>query len=57
MSRRRGRIPALSLDNLDTWLAGRPDIARRNWTVTSIDGFCAAPSPGPSASRPRPGCG
>jgi uncharacterized protein len=42
MSRRRGRIPALSLDNLDTWLAGQPDIARRNWTVTSIDGFCAA---------------
>ena len=49
MSRRRGRVPALSLDDLDTWLAGQPDIARRNWTVTSIDGFCAA-----LASCPEP---
>ena len=57
MSRRRGRVPALSLDDLDTWLAGQPDIARRNWIVTSIDGFCAALLAGPSASRPRPGCG
>ena len=47
MSRRRGRVPALSLDDLDTWLAGQPDIARRNWTVTSIDGFCAALLAGP----------
>jgi uncharacterized protein len=47
MSRRRSRIPALSLDDLDTWLAGQPDIARRNWTVTSIDGFCAALLVGP----------
>ena len=47
MSRRRGRLPALSLDDLDTWLAGQPDIARRNWTVTSIDGFCAALLAGP----------
>jgi uncharacterized protein len=30
MSRRRSRIPALSLNDLDTWLAGQPDIARRN---------------------------
>ena len=37
MSRRRGRVPALSLDDLDTWLAGQPDIAQRNWTVTSIE--------------------
>ena len=47
MSRRRGRLPALSLDDLDTWLAGQPDIAHRNWTVTSIDGFCAALLAGP----------
>ena len=47
MSRRNGRIPALSLDDLDSWLAGQPDIARRNWTVTSIDGFCAALLVGP----------
>jgi uncharacterized protein len=47
MSRRRGRVPALSLDDLDTWLAGQPDIARRNWTVTSVDGFCAALLAGP----------
>jgi uncharacterized protein len=47
MSRRRGRVPALSLDDLDTWLAGQPDIAQRNWTVTSIDGFCAALLAGP----------
>ena len=47
MSWRRGRVPALSLDDLDTWLAGQPDIARRNWTVTSIDGFCAALLAGP----------
>jgi yecA family protein len=44
---RRGRLPAISLDDLDTWLASQPDIALRNWTVTSIDGFCAAPLAGP----------
>ena len=55
MSRRRGRVPALSLDDLDTWLAGQPDIARRNWTVTSIDGFCAALlDPGSSHPEPNP---
>jgi yecA family protein len=47
VSRRRGGVPALSLDDLDTWLAGQPDIARRNWTSTSIDGVCAAPLAGP----------
>jgi yecA family protein len=51
VSRRRGRIPALSLNDLGTWLAGQPDIARRNWTVTSIDGFCAAPLAGPERTE------
>ena len=27
---RRARIPALALDDLEAWLAGQPDIARRN---------------------------
>jgi uncharacterized protein len=53
MNRRRGRLPALSLDDLDTWLAGQPDIARRNWTVTSIDGFCAALLAGPERIETR----
>jgi yecA family protein len=44
---RRGRVPALALDDLEAWLAAQPDIARRNWTVSSIDGFCAALVAGP----------
>jgi len=44
---RRARIPALALDDLEAWLAGQPDIARRNWTVSSIDGLCAALVVGP----------
>jgi len=40
-------MPALSLDDLEAWLAAQPDIARRNWTVSSIDGFCAALIAGP----------
>ncbi|WP_137128540.1 YecA family protein [Roseomonas sp. HF4] len=44
---RRARIPALALDDLEAWLAGQPDIARRNWTVSAIDGFCAALVVGP----------
>ncbi|WP_376100720.1 YecA family protein (plasmid) [Roseomonas sp. CCTCC AB2023176] len=44
---RRARIPALPLDDLDAWLAAQPDIARRNWRVTSIDGFAAAIAVGP----------
>lgn len=47
MSRRRGRLPALALDDLQTWLTSQPDIARRNWSVSSIDGFCAALVAGP----------
>ena len=47
MTRRRARIPALALDDLEAWLADQPDIARRNWTVSSIDGFCAALVVGP----------
>jgi uncharacterized protein len=49
VSRRRGRggVPALSLGDLDAWPMGQPDIARRNWTVTSIDGLCAALLAGP----------
>jgi uncharacterized protein len=46
MSRRR-HVPALSLDDLEAWLARQPNIARRHWTVTSIDGFCAALVAGP----------
>jgi yecA family protein len=44
---RRPRIPALALDDLEDWLAAQPDIARRNWTVSAIDGFCAALDVGP----------
>ena len=44
---RRARIPALALDDLEAWLAGQPDIARRNWTVSAIDGLCAALVVGP----------
>ncbi|WP_426960019.1 YecA family protein [Muricoccus radiodurans] len=44
---RRARMPALPLDDLDAWLAAQPDIARRNWSVTSIDGFAAALAVGP----------
>lgn len=49
MSRRRGRgrVPALPLDDLEAWLAAQPAIARRNWTVSAIDGFCAALVAGP----------
>ena len=47
MTRRRARIPALALDDLEAWLADQPDIARRNWTVSAIDGFCAALVVGP----------
>ena len=46
MSRRR-RPPALALDDLEAWLAAQPDIARRNWCVSSIDGLCAALVAGP----------
>jgi yecA family protein len=46
MSRRR-RVGALALDDLDDWLAAQPDIARRNWSVSAIDGFCAALAAGP----------
>ncbi|HEX2725600.1 MAG TPA: ligase-associated DNA damage response DEXH box helicase, partial [Beijerinckiaceae bacterium] len=34
-------------DDLEAWLAEQPDIARRNWTVSAIDGFCAALVVGP----------
>jgi len=44
---RRPRIPALPFDDLEDWLAAQPDIARRNWTVSAIDGFCAALVVGP----------
>jgi uncharacterized protein len=44
---RRARIPALALDDLEAWLAAQPDIARRNWTVSSIDGFATALAVGP----------
>lgn len=44
---RRPRIPALALDDLEDWLAAQPDIARRNWTVSAIDGFCTALIVGP----------
>lgn len=47
MTRRRARIPALALDDLEAWLADQPDITRRNWTVSAIDGFCAALVAGP----------
>ena len=44
---RRARIPALALDDLEAWLVAQPDIARRNWTVSSIDGFATALAVGP----------
>jgi uncharacterized protein len=44
---RRARIPALALDDLEAWLAAQPDITRRNWTVSSIDGFATALAVGP----------
>lgn len=47
MSPRRVRLPALALDDLEAWLVNQPDIARRNWTVSSINGFCAALVVGP----------
>jgi uncharacterized protein len=47
MSPRRARLPALALDDLEAWLADQPDIARRNWTVSAINGFCAALVAGP----------
>ena len=47
MSPRRARLPALALDDLKAWLASQPDIARRNWTVSAINGFCAALVVGP----------
>ncbi len=46
MSRCR-RVGALALDDLDDWLAAQPDIARCNWSVSAIDGFCAALAAGP----------
>ena len=52
MSRRR-RLPALALDDLEAWLAAQPDIARRNWTVSSVDGFCAALIAGPTRIAPE----
>jgi yecA family protein len=47
MSPRRARIPALALDDLEAWLADQPDIVRRHWNVSAIDGFCAALVVGP----------
>ena len=47
MSPRRARLPALALDDLEAWLTEQPDIARRNWTVSAINGFCAALVVGP----------
>ncbi len=44
---RRARISALALDDLKAWLADQPDIARRNSTVSAIDGFCVALVVGP----------
>lgn len=44
---RRARIPALALDDLEAWLAEQPDIARRNWSVSAINGFCTALVVGP----------